>query len=139
MSYQAVSWALYEAPMLRTEAGKPDTSARMVLVVLAEKANENGCNAYPSAALISDATGMDERTVERAIRRLESAGLLIRAGLSQYGSTNWWLNMSAKRPESERESLRIGRDAEKRRQSKLRQERRLRAAEQGAADDGGTR
>lgn len=135
MSVEAVTWALYEAPMLRTEAGNPDSTARQVLVVYAERADKFGCSSYPGAPLVSEATGLDERTVERAVRRLETAGLLIRDGLSKYGNTNWRLNLAAKRPESERESLRIGRDAEKRRQSKLRQERRLRAAEQRAADD----
>ncbi|WP_158840945.1 helix-turn-helix domain-containing protein [Saccharothrix deserti] len=101
MSIEAVAWALYEAPMLLTPAGKPDTSARFVLVVFAEHANKTGHNAYPGPARVKFATGLDVRTVERAVRRLENKGLLVRDGLTSMGAVRWRLDLDLKRPASD--------------------------------------
>lgn len=99
MSYEAVRWAMYDAPMLLTDAGRPDTAARLVLIVRAERADKAGRNTYAGTADIVRSTGYDERTVERAERRLERAGLLVRAGTSHLGTVLWHLDMSQKRAE----------------------------------------
>jgi hypothetical protein len=96
MSYEAVRWALYDAPLLLTSAGKPDTAARFVLVARAERADKTGRNTYAGTADLIKATGFDERTIERAERRLERAGLLIRAGFSHLGTVLWHLDMKQK-------------------------------------------
>ncbi|MET9819620.1 helix-turn-helix domain-containing protein [Streptomyces sp. NPDC006355] len=80
MSHEAVSWAMDDAPMLRTEKGKPDTTARNVLQVLAEHADKRGRNARPSVIKIRYRTGYERRTVQRALRRLEDAGLIKATG-----------------------------------------------------------
>ena len=105
MSVEAVKWALYEAPMLLTPAGRPDTTARSILVVFAEHADQDGRNAFPGPARIKFATGYDVRTVERAVRRLEDGKLLERQGLTSQGAVRWRVNMAAERPPSDWEEI----------------------------------
>jgi hypothetical protein len=97
MSYEAVCWALYDAPTLLLPSGKPDAIARFVLVARAERADAKGRDTYAGTADLIRATGLDERTIERAERRLEHAGLLIRAGISRLGTVLWHCDMSQKR------------------------------------------
>lgn len=83
MSVEAVKWAMDDAPMLRTPAGKPDSTARHVLQAMAEHASPKGLNCHPSVARIRYRTGYDRRTVQRALRRLEEAKLIIPDGVVQ--------------------------------------------------------
>ncbi|MFE0727903.1 hypothetical protein ACFW2X_06565 [Streptomyces antibioticus] len=98
MSTEAVTWAMDDAPMLKTGAGRPDSTARHVLQVLAEHARPDGSNAHPSILRIQYRTGYDERTVQRAERRLEAGGLIRRTGTRQ-GRPVWKLQMHLRRPE----------------------------------------
>jgi len=100
LSTEAYEWALDHAPMLRTEKGKPDTTARHVLQVLAEHARPDGSNSHPSVLRVQYRTGYDRTTVQRAFRRLEKGGLIVRAG-SVDGRTRWTLSVSLRRPESD--------------------------------------
>jgi hypothetical protein len=128
VSVEAIQWALYEAPMLTTKAGKPDSTARAVLVVLADKADRDGSNAYPSPLTIAHATGFDERTIDRVLLRLERAGVITRDGLSRLGTNRWRLNLAGRRPDSDWEQLRAAADAERSAQSRARAARRHRQA-----------
>jgi hypothetical protein len=83
VSIEAVKWAMDDAPMLRTSAGKADTTARHVLQALAEHASKTGTNTHPSEIRIQYRTGYDRRTVQRALRRLEDAKLIIPDGTVQ--------------------------------------------------------
>ncbi|MEV1079916.1 helix-turn-helix domain-containing protein [Streptomyces sp. NPDC050211] len=98
MSTEAVTWAMDDAPMLRTDKGRPDSTARHVLQVLAEHARPDGSNSHPSVLRIQYRTGYDERTVQRALRRLESGGLIKQQGSVQ-GRKKWRLQVQLKRPE----------------------------------------
>jgi hypothetical protein len=113
MSYQAVQWALHDAPMLRTEKGKPDSTARFVLVDLAEHAHDDGTSTFPSPLHIQWATGLDERTVDRALRRLEKAGLIARDGTTRAGAVRWKLALELTRPESDWAEIEAARAAER--------------------------
>lgn len=113
MSVEAVKWALYEAPMLLTPAGKPDTTARFVLVVFAEHADKDGRNAYPGPARVKFVTGLDVRTVERAVRRLEDGKLLERDGFTAAGSVKWKLRVDLLRPASDWEEIEALQQAER--------------------------
>lgn len=93
-----MTWAMDDAPMLRTDKGRPDSTARHVLQVLAEYARPDGTNSHPSVLRIQYRTGYDERTVQRALRRLETSGLIKMTGSVQ-GRTKWRLMLSLKRPE----------------------------------------
>ncbi|MER7646667.1 MULTISPECIES: helix-turn-helix domain-containing protein [Streptomyces] len=99
-----MTWAMDDAPMLRTKSGKPDTTARHVLQALAEHANKNGRNAHPSLIRLQYRTGYDRRTVQRALRRLQDAGLIVDDGRVQ-DRTRWKLALHVTRPASDWEDL----------------------------------
>lgn len=105
MSHQAVTWAMDEAPMLKTDNGKPDTTARAVLVARAERADEDGKNSHASVVDVIWRTGFDERTVQRAEGRLEKAGLLVRDGFHRSGTVRWNLDMTKRRDPAERAEI----------------------------------
>lgn len=132
MSYQAVEWALYKAPMLLTDKGKPDTTARQVLAVLAEHADTSGRNARPSVLRIRFATGLDERTVERALLRLQRGELIAMTGRTMTGTRRWNLAMKIVRPESEWDDMAAEADAVRTAESERRKARRHRSS---CADD----
>ena len=71
MSVQAMSWAL----SLPTQSLK-DSSARHVLLCLANYAGSNGAGAFPSASTLAQDTGLSERTVRYKLDVLESSGLI---------------------------------------------------------------
>ncbi|WP_328632058.1 helix-turn-helix domain-containing protein [Streptomyces sp. NBC_00356] len=100
MSTEAVTWAMDRAPMPRTEKGKPDTTARHVLQVLAEHASPTGTGAHPSVLRIQYRTGYDRATVQRALRRLEKAGLIAKDGARE-GRTRYKLALELLRPEAD--------------------------------------
>ncbi|MER5677397.1 helix-turn-helix domain-containing protein [[Kitasatospora] papulosa] len=97
MSTEAVTWAMDDAPMLRTDKGRPDSTARHVLQVLAEHARPDGSNSHPSHLRIQYRTGYDERTIQRALRRLEAGGLIKSTG-SVNGRRRWRLQLHLRRP-----------------------------------------
>jgi DNA-binding Lrp family transcriptional regulator len=99
-----------DAPMLRTVGGKPDTTARHVLQALAEHARKDGSNAHPSMLRIRYRTGYDKTTTERAMRRLEQAGLIKRDGVVG-GRTCWRLAVDLRRPASDWKELEAEEDA----------------------------
>lgn len=106
LSYEVVNWAMYKAPSVRTAAGKRDSTARQVLVVLAEKAHDDGTESYPSVETIALATDLEVRTVQRALRRLEEAKLIERTTKRWSGTQTWRLNLSLTRPPSDEDELR---------------------------------
>jgi DNA-binding transcriptional ArsR family regulator len=101
-----------DAPMLLTEKGKPDTTARHVLGVLAERARPDGSQARPSLLDIQYRTGYDRRTVQRALRRLEAAGLIAAEGVKN-GCTVYRLALKTIRPASDRELLKAEEEADR--------------------------
>jgi DNA-binding transcriptional ArsR family regulator len=127
VSHQAVTWAMDDAPMLLTDKGKPDTTARHVLQVLAERADVDGRNSYPSVLDVQYRAGYDERTVRRALRRLEQGGLITAEG-SRYGCTNWALALGLKRPVSDLVDLKTERDEAKARDTARKQASRKKGA-----------
>lgn len=100
MSTEAVTWAMDHAPMPRTEKDKPDTTARHILQALAEHASPAGTDAHPSVLRIQYRTGFDRVTVQRALRRLEKAGLIAKDGTRE-GRTRYKLAMELRRPETD--------------------------------------
>lgn len=74
MSIEAISWVLNRAPI---PAGRRDASSlAMVLVGLANHADPEGCNAFPSVARLVRYTRLSERSVQNALRVLEELGLI---------------------------------------------------------------
>lgn len=68
MSHVVVSWVL--------DQSKSRGADRLVLLVIAEHANDNGANAYPSLTRIAKRANMDKRTAQRSIRALVASGEL---------------------------------------------------------------
>jgi hypothetical protein len=128
VSHQAVAWALYRAPMLFTEKGKPDTTARQVLAVLAEHANEQGRNSHPSVLRIRYATGLDARTVDRALLRLQRGKLIEPTGRTITGTRRWSLALATLRPEAEWDEMVEVAEAEREQESERRKARRHRSS-----------
>lgn len=100
ISVEAVRWALYLAPWLFTDKGHPDTTAHAVLVVLAEHADPAGRDVRPAPLRIRFATGFDVRTIDRALKRLDAAGLIEKDGRHYSGTQRWRLAMNEVRPAS---------------------------------------
>lgn len=138
MSYEAVRWAMYDAPMLLTTAGRPDTAARSVLIARAERADKTGRNTYAGTADLCRVTGYDERTIERAERRLERAGLLLRAGRSHLGTVLWHVDMKQKQADGNTsltaERIERRRAADKARQQRMRERRKAQSEGPGYGD-----
>jgi DNA-binding transcriptional ArsR family regulator len=97
VSTEAVTWAMDHAPMPRTEKGKADTTARHVLQALAEHASPAGTDAHPSVLRLQYRTGYDRTTVQRALRRLEKAGLIAKDGMVE-SRIRYKLAMELRRP-----------------------------------------
>lgn len=68
-----MSWAL----SLPIESLK-DSSARHVLLCLANYAGSNGAGAFPSASTLAQDTGLSERTVRYKLDDLEKVGLILK-------------------------------------------------------------
>ena len=73
MSIEAVAWAT-RADL----TGKLAAEHRLVLIVLADHADVEGANAWPSRARIASRLGTTERSVSRALAALERQGLIRR-------------------------------------------------------------
>lgn len=77
MSIEAINWALRQAPSVPAEPGKPaPASCRAVLIGLANHADPEGRNAFPSAATLVEYTDLAERTVRACLDRLHETGLI---------------------------------------------------------------
>lgn len=70
MSLQAMVWAL--------EVNVTDPLAKLVLLALANEASKTGGGAYPSQQTIADTVPCGIATVQRKVRDLEAAGLIVR-------------------------------------------------------------
>lgn len=68
MSVEAITWALRQ-PI-------PHSSAKFVLVVLANCANVEQAQAWPSVAYLAASTGQDRKTVTTNLQRLQEWGLI---------------------------------------------------------------
>ncbi len=113
MAWQNVAWALRRSPMMLTEKGLPDSTAKTVLVVLCEYSDVDGSNAFPSVPVIEYESSLDERTVRRALDRLEAAGLITAVGKIGRDVTIWQVNVQLARSESALPDFMAGKDAKK--------------------------
>lgn len=72
MSVRAVSWAIDQAPV------GGNTTARMILVSLADKADEYGRDAYKYVSAIADSIRKSDSTVSRNLAWMEEIGVIER-------------------------------------------------------------
>ncbi|AYN56861.1 helix-turn-helix DNA binding domain protein [Arthrobacter phage Andrew] len=69
MSLQAMVWALKTAPV-------PDPIAHLVLIGLADHANDDGTAARPSVGVLAEYARCSPRSVQNKLRDLEACGLI---------------------------------------------------------------
>lgn len=74
VSIEVIHWALNRAPIPRDR--RDASSLTIVLVGLANHADPDGRNAFPSLARLSRYTRLSERSVRYALRTLEELGLI---------------------------------------------------------------
>lgn len=79
-------------PVLNWAWGQPglDPSSKLVLLSLADHANDDG-ESWPSLERLSERTGRDRRTVQRAVAALEARGLVEREPAKGVRSTRYRL------------------------------------------------
>lgn len=90
MSVHVLSWVLRHSPA--------EGSDRLVLIVLADKANDDGTGAYPSIETIGREARIRSRTTIRdALRRLQDSGQIVDEGLSEWRTRRWRIVLSPER------------------------------------------
>lgn len=87
MSAKVTGWVLEHSPTVG--------SARLVLLVLADRADHEGRNAYPSVGSIAQYAHCGRSTVHRALRELEEAGHVVREGVSSIRTVTYRVVMDA--------------------------------------------
>lgn len=69
MSLKAIIWAIEDAPV-------EDPTATLVLIALADNANDDGTGCWPSVQTLTNRARCSRRTVQRHLRDLEAAGII---------------------------------------------------------------
>jgi hypothetical protein len=84
-----VTWrqlpAIWETPLRPTD--------KLVLLCLAQFANQIGKSAYPAQATIGRLTGISLRSVRYALSRLRDAGLIVPQGKGPQGTIKYQINL----------------------------------------------
>jgi len=86
VSVHVVSWVLRSSP---ERLGR-----RLVLLVLADHAKEDGTAAWPSVETIAEQARLSERQARRALRELELAGAIEQTGRSSKGTNVYTVKMT---------------------------------------------
>lgn len=81
MSVHVISWVLKNS-----ETALAD---RLVLIVIADHANANGENSYPSIPTIARDANLSERQVYRCLKNLESGGHIVATGETRLHTKIW--------------------------------------------------
>lgn len=90
MSVEALSWVFRHS--------KSRLAARLVLLALADFAQADGRDAFPSVATLAAKAGVSKRTARSGLRQLEETGEIARTGTSPYGTTVYAITLGAANP-----------------------------------------
>jgi hypothetical protein len=90
----------YDMPELKTDDGKtvPDSTAKFVLLALADHCNDEGEGAYPGVKRICKKTSMSTQTVCNALNALRHNGYTTLEGKSKADTNNYTINLSKFQP-----------------------------------------
>ena len=104
MSVHVLSWVL--------RCSEETLGRRLVLLVLADHAKDDGTAAWPSVATIGREARMSRRSVQEALRRLQMSGAIAPTGVSRAGTTIYSVVMeggaeSARGAEEDEEGARL--------------------------------
>lgn len=82
---------------LTTDEGKvvSASACKFVLLSLADHANGEGENAYPSITLLEKKTSLSRQTVVSALNALRKAGFINQEGISRRGTNNYSITLDA--------------------------------------------
>jgi helix-turn-helix protein len=85
----------YDMPELKTDDGKvvPDSTAKFVLLALADHANDEGEGAYPGVKRICKKTSMSSQTVCNALNALRHNGYTTLEGKSKADTNNYTIHL----------------------------------------------
>jgi hypothetical protein len=85
----------YDMPELKTDDGKvvPDSTAKFVLLALADHCNDEGEGAYPGVKRICKKTSMSSQTVCNALNALRTSGYTTLEGKSKADTNNYTINL----------------------------------------------
>lgn len=87
MSVRVISWVW--------EHSNTEPTERLVLLAIADCANDAGAEAYPSLATLAKKTGLSIRSVQRALRRLVECGeLIVNANAGPHGCNRYRVTMT---------------------------------------------
>lgn len=86
MSGKVTGWVLENSPA--TGVG------RLVLIVLADHANSDGRNAWPSVPRIAHEARCSQSSVHRVLRELEASGEIVREGIGPHGCVQYRVTMT---------------------------------------------
>lgn len=67
-------------------------TAKSVTLALADHANDEGEGSYPSLTLLEDKTELSRMTVVTTLQALKSEGVILYAGVSRFGTSNYTVN-----------------------------------------------
>lgn len=81
MSIEALSWVLKHSEAVK--------GARLVLLALADTADDDGTNTWPSVKTIARKARLSPRAVHNALRTLEKDGRILRRGTTEFSTTRW--------------------------------------------------
>lgn len=84
MSVQAMAWAIK-----RARVGDLSASQNHLLLVLANYADQEGCDAFPGAATLAADTGMTVRGVRNILQQLEGLGVIQRGNQAITAAKNY--------------------------------------------------
>lgn len=90
----------YDMPELKTDDGRvvPDSTAKFVLLALADHCNDEGEGAYPGVKRICKKTSMSTQTVCNALNALRSNGYTTLEGKSKSDTNNYTINLDKLQP-----------------------------------------
>src|SRR6266498_5362805 len=85
----------FDMPHLQTDDGKtvPDSTAKFVLLALADHCNDEGEGAYPGVKRICKKTSMSTSTVCNALNALRNNGYTTLEGKSKSDTNNYTINL----------------------------------------------
>lgn len=91
MSIHVMSWVLRNSE-------ERVSGRRLVLLVLADHAHEDGRCSWPSVGTIAQEARMSERGVRYALRKLEESGRILRDGWSRHQTASYRIIMEEPPP-----------------------------------------
>lgn len=87
MSVRVMAWVW--------EHSRAEPTDRLVLLAIADAANDHGAEAYPSMATLTKKTRLAERSVQRAIKRLSDLGeLVVKPNAGPRGTNRYRITMT---------------------------------------------